>query len=238
MSNQVFAFKQFTLKQDKCAMKVGTDAVLLGAWANTEQATSILDIGTGTGIIALMLAQKSKASIDAIDIDQNAFIQAQENISISNWADRIKAYHISLQHFMLTANKKYDLIISNPPYFADCSKALDQERTTARHTDLLTFEELLDGVLELLENHGKFNVILPCKEGILFRDMAETKKLFLSKLTRIRTKADKTTEKRFLMEFEFQRNTFSENTITIEQDSRHHYTNEYKELTKDYYLAF
>lgn len=237
MSNQTFAFKQFKIVQDKCAMKVGTDAVLLGSWVNASNAKTILDIGTGTGIIALMLAQKSSARIDAIDIDLNAFIQATENVNDCTWKDRIEIHHISLQQFAKESDHKYDLIVSNPPYFIDSSKASEESRTNARHTDQLPFKDLLDGVLKLLNPNGKFYVILPTKESELFREDAEKHKLFLTKVTRVITRTDKP-EKRLLMRFEFIQRAFSEDSITIEKDERHSYTDEYKEMTKDYYLAF
>ncbi|MGB3948558.1 MAG: methyltransferase, partial [Bacteroidia bacterium] len=223
MSNQAFVFKQFKIHQDKCAMKVGTDAVLLGAWVNTANAKYILDIGTGTGIISLMLAQKSEAIIDAIDIDSNAFEQVKENINASKWLDRIHPHHISLQQYAQRAEKKYDLIVSNPPYFVDSSKALEEARTNARHTDQLPFSDLLNGVLRLLHIEGVFYVILPTKESQLFREMAETHELYLTKLTRVITRADKP-EKRLLMKFEFTQKTLEEDSITIELDERHSYT--------------
>lgn len=219
-------------------MKVGTDAVLLGAWANPNGANKILDIGTGTGIIALMLAQKSDAIIDAIDIDKNSYLQAQENVNNSKWNDRVFVHLSSLQDFSQENNGPYELIISNPPYFIDSSKSSEAKRTTARHADVLTYEHLLDGVLKLLSPQGKFYIILPSKEGEIFRDMAESRKLFLCKLTRVRTREDKTTEKRLLMSFGKERKTFSEDSLTIEMNERHNYTPEYKELTKDYYLGF
>ena len=237
MSSQEFVFKQFKISQDKCAMKVGTDAVLLGAWVNTSHVKTILDIGTGTGIIALMLAQKSFARIDAIDIDKNACEQASENIRFCKWYERIQVHHTSLQQYIIDCNDKYDLIVSNPPYFVDSSKASEESRTNARHTDQLPFQDLLNGVLHLLNPTGKFYVILPTKESQLFREMAEEQKLFLTKLTRIITRTDKP-EKRLLMKFEFTKKTVSENFIIIEKDERHTYTDEYKELTKDYYLGF
>lgn len=237
MSNQAFVFKQFKICQDKCAMKVGTDAVLIGAWVNATTAKNILDIGTGTGIIALMLAQKSEATIDAIDIDNNAFEQVTENISESKWSNRIHAHHISLQQYAQRTDKKYDLIVSNPPYFVDSSKALEEARTNARHTDQLPFSDLLSGVLRLLHIKGAFYVILPTKESQLFREMAEVHELFLTKLTRVITRTDKP-EKRLLMKFEFTQKPLEEDSITIEQDERHSYTEQYKELTRDYYIAF
>lgn len=237
MPNQEFVFKQFKIVQDKCAMKVGTDAVLLGSWVNTTNANSILDIGTGTGIIALMLAQKSNARIDAIDIDQAAYIQATENINACKWKDHIHAHHVSLQQFVQGHTDKYDLIVSNPPYFVDSSKASGEARSNARHTDQLPYVDLLNGVLKLLNPGGKFYVILPTKESELFRDMAEEHKLYLTKLTRVVTRTDKP-EKRWLMRFEFTRKSFSEDSIIIEEDERHSYTDAYKELTKEYYLGF
>jgi tRNA1Val (adenine37-N6)-methyltransferase len=237
MPNQEFVFKQFKIMQDKCAMKVGTDAVLLGSWVNTTNANSILDIGTGTGIIALMLAQRSNAMIDAIDIDTNAYIQATENVAACKWKEHIRVHHISLQQFVQQHKEKFDLIVSNPPYFIDSSKASEESRSNARHTDQLPYDHLLKGVLALLNPHGKFYVILPTKESEQFRDLAEQNKLFLTKLTRVITRSDKP-EKRWLMRFEFTRKSFSEDSITIEEDARHSYTDEYKELTKEYYLGF
>ncbi|MFL5763192.1 MAG: tRNA1(Val) (adenine(37)-N6)-methyltransferase [Bacteroidia bacterium] len=237
MSNHTFAFKQFSIIQDKCAMKVGTDAVLLGSWVNASHAKTILDIGTGTGVIALMLAQKSAARIDAIDIDGNAYTQAVENVNNCSWKDHIEVHHISLQQFAKESDHKYDIIVSNPPYFVDSSKASEESRTNARHTDQLPFKELLDGVLKLLSPAGKFYVILPTKESELFRDEAEKHKFFLTKQTRIITRTDKP-EKRVLMRYEFIQRAFSENSITIEKDERHSYTDEYKDMTKDYYLNF
>ena len=187
--------------------------------------------------IASMLAQKSGARIDAIDIDTNAFIQASENVNDCTWKDRIDIHHISLQQFAKESDHKYDVIVSNPPYFVDSSKASEESRTNARHTDLLPFDDLLNGVLKLLNISGKFYVILPTKESEIFREMAEENKLYLTKLTRIITRTDKP-EKRVMMRFEFIQRAFSESTITIEKDERHSYTDEYKELTKDYYLAF
>jgi tRNA1Val (adenine37-N6)-methyltransferase len=238
MPSNAFAFKQFTVKQDKCAMKVGTDAVLLGSWVSTQGAETILDIGTGTGVIALMLAQRSKAAIDAIDIDPNACLQARENAESSPWKNQLTIYHESFQTFAVRTEKKYDLIVSNPPFFVDSSKASDIERTISRHTDLLPYDELIDGVMKVLRQDGRFCVILPAKEGELFRDMAAEKHLYLCKLTRVRTRADKTSEKRLLMQFERKPHSFSENTLVIEKDERHSYTDQYKELTKEYYLAF
>ncbi len=238
MSNTSFAFKQFTIKQDLCAMKVGTDAVLLGAWIIPNGSSNILDIGTGTGIISLMLAQKSKAEIDAIDIDENAVIQAKQNISESKFSNNIIVNHISFQEFAKNSDKKFNLIVTNPPYFEQSLKSSDQKRSHARHADVLPFEDLLDGVIKLLDPKGKFCLILPKLEAEKFRALAEKKGLHLSKLLRIKSRADKDTDKRHIMQFEFTPTEFSETTLVIEQQERHQYTSEYKELTKDYYVNF
>ncbi len=237
MPQEQFEFKQFKINQDKCAMKVGTDAVLLGSWVDADKSKLILDVGTGTGIIALMLAQKSDAQIHAIDIDEAAYLQALENVNKCPWKNRITVFHQAFQDFALAHQTAYDLIISNPPYFIDSSKANAESRTAARHTDSLAFEDLLTGVVKLLAKNGKFCVILPSKEAEIFRDLAKEKKLHVDKILRIKTRADKS-EKRLLMQFEFNPTTFSESTLIIEQEERHQYTDEYKQLTKDYYLAF
>lgn len=239
MPGTTFAFKQFIIKQDKCAMKVGTDAVLLGAWIKPNESTiKILDIGTGTGVIALMLAQKTSAHIDAIDIDEEACLQANQNVTESKFANQVTITYSSFQSFTKTSNNKYNLIVTNPPYFEQSLKSTDEQRSHARHADVLPFEELLDGVIKLLDIKGKFCLILPTLEAVKFRYMAEKKGLSLSKLLRVKSKIDKDIEKRHLMQFEFKASEFSEQTIAIEEEERHQYTKAYKDLTKDYYLNF
>lgn len=239
MPNISFAFKKFNIKQDKCAMKVGTDAVLLGAWVNPIDSKKILDIGTGTGIISLMLAQKTKADITAIDIDKESTEQAITNVAESDFKDHIKVRHMSFQELTKSSDQKFDLIVTNPPYFIDSLKnQAETSRKTARHADLLPFEDLIVGVKKLLDEKGKFCLILPKNEAAIFRKMAELKGLYLSKLLRIRTRLEKDSEKRHIMQFEFKESEFSESTLVIEEDSHRNYTKEYKELTKDYYLHF
>ncbi|MCE3229754.1 MAG: Methyltransferase type 11 [Bacteroidetes bacterium] len=237
MSNAFFAFKQFTIKQDKCAMKVGTDAVLLGAWIIPNGSKSILDIGTGTGIIAMMLAQKSKANIVAIDIDKDSTDQAALNVQESQFRN-IEVKNLSLQVMASTTAQKFSLIVTNPPYFIDSLKSSKDNRTIARHADLLPFEDLISGVKKLLDEKGKFCLILPTKEAAIFREMAKQKGLYLSKLMRVRTRSDKDSEKRHLMQFEFKETEFSESTLIIESDRNMKYSDEYIELTKDYYINF
>lgn len=235
MSDSTFRFRQFTIQQDKCAMKVGTDAVLLGSWIDPKCSTHILDIGTGTGLIALMLAQKSTAEIDAVDIDEQAFEQARENFRISAWADRIRAYHEPFQDFSKNSKKKYDLVVSNPPYFHHASKPCEEARLNARHNDQLSFVELIQGVKRVLADEGRFCVILPSKEGLEFMDLSQRNGLFCHEIIRVKTKADKN-EKRLMMEFGFRVGLLHDHEISIqEEDSR--FTDEYVEMTREYFIG-
>ncbi|MGZ3862470.1 MAG: tRNA1(Val) (adenine(37)-N6)-methyltransferase [Bacteroidia bacterium] len=238
MPGQTFVFKKFTVFQHDSAHKVGTDAVLLGAWAQVEKARSILDIGTGTGIIALMMAQKSHAEIDAIDIEQSSYKQACENVKHSAWQPRIHVHRISLQDYVKTCGKKFDIVITNPPYFVDSYKAPDEERSHARHNDTLPFAELIDGVKSLLEPTGKFYIILPTKEAGDFKQLAEKKGLHLVKRMRVKTKLSNDTEKRHMMKFSLHSGTLQDMTLSIEKDVHHDYTDEYKQLTSEFYLHF
>jgi tRNA1Val (adenine37-N6)-methyltransferase len=216
-------------------MKVGTDAVLLGAWADATQAKRVLDIGTGTGILALMIAQKSEAQICAIDIDIDSYQQAIENIHYTLWKDRIQLFHSSIQEFSKTINEQFDFIITNPPYFTDAYKAKEISRNNARHTDELPFKILIECVCKLLQPQGVFYIILPFAEAQIFKNMAKQNNLCLVQSMRIKTKADKE-PKRLLMKYSFEQKIQEETEIVIENDDRHHYTKEYIELTKDYYL--
>lgn len=235
MSSDVFAFKQFKIKQDKCAMKVGTDAVLLGAWTECGNAKKILDVGTGTGVLALMLAQKSEATIWAIDIDKDSFIDAKENAYQSKWNDRLNVLNISMQEFTKENSNDFDVIISNPPYFTDAYKAKELSRNTARHTDELPFDQLIECVVKLLSEDGHFFSILPYNEAIQFKNMAAKNNLYLIKSTRVKTKPEKE-PKRLLMMYSRKQQIQTEDELVIELDERHHYTQQYIDLTKDYYL--
>lgn len=230
-----FQFKQFSIKQNNTAMKVGTDGVLLGAWTETREG-HILDIGTGTGLIAIMLAQQTKSAlIDAIEIETEAHQQAKENIKACSWIDRIAAHNLSIQKFKSTT--KYDLIISNPPFFIDSTKASKSNRNTARHTDCLSFEDLILSVISLLKPNGIFSVILPISEGEIFIELTTKKQLFLVRKCIIKPNPT-TPPKRVLMEFSFQQKELIEENLTIETGTRHQYTKEYISLTKDFYLNF
>lgn len=228
-----FRFKQFTIQQDKCAMKVGTDSVLLGAWVSKAQG-NLLDVGCGSGLLALMMAQRFlNVNIDAIDIDEGAYVQTIENVAASKWRDKISVSNCSLQQF--SANKKYQLIFTNPPYFVSSFKASNKARNTARHTTELPFEELIYSVLNLLADDGVFALILPVVESNLFIDLAINEGLFLNRKCLIKPNKNKPV-KRVMMEFSLHKNTLIEEHLTIETDKRHYYTKEYISLTKDFYL--
>ena len=234
MSNPFFQFKQFTVRHDKCAMKVGTDGVLLGAWAGTESCNRILDIGTGTGLIALMLAQRSKADIDAIDIDADACRQAQENAESSPFAGRINVIHSALADFAHAGTHKYDLIVSNPPYFVDSLECPDRQRAAARHNDSLTYEELLEGVNRLLAADGLFTVVIPTDVVDRVKAIASMNKLYAIRQLNVITKPGGI-PKRTLIAFSFSnRECVIEELLT--ELARHQYSEEYIALTREYYL--
>lgn len=235
MPNSYFEFKQFIVHQDKCAMKVGTDGVLLGAWTEAENINSALDIGTGTGLIALMLAQNSEADITAIEIDENAYEQATLNVKNSKWSNRIDVQHISLQDF---AQKKqtFDLVVSNPPYFHNAYKSEKVKRTIARHTDKLTYSELIVYSRILMNQKSFFCVILPYDNHDMFVDEAKMNGLFLHKQTDVIPVTDKPAKRVLLMFAPEKNNSFEHNTLIIEKNGRHRYSDEYIELTKNYYL--
>ncbi|MBN4084999.1 methyltransferase [Flavobacteriaceae bacterium AH-315-B10] len=240
-----FVFKQFTIQQDKCAMKIGTDAVLLGAWTSIEHdPNSVLDIGTGTGVIALMMAQRSSAEvIDAIEIDEDAYEQCVENFENSPWSDRLFCYHASLGEFVDEIEDKYDLIISNPPFYSPtlASPSLPEgenlpynARRTARLNNAMPFEHLIESVSKLLSNKGKFSVIIPFKEEVKFKALASKVNLFPNKILRVKGNPD-TEIKRSLIELSFKRGKAKIDELIIETD-RHNYTQDYTNLTKDFYL--
>lgn len=235
MPNTYFKFKQFTIHQDKCAMKVGTDGVLLGAWAKCDEATTVLDIGTGTGLIALMLAQRSNAIIDAIEIDTDACLQAKENFKNSSWNNRISLINQSFQDYANETGKKYDLIVSNPPYFQNSLHAPGEQRSTARHNKELELNDILSGASKLLADKGTLSIILPYIEGVLFITHAADEGLYCVRQTNVLPKP-KAATKRLLLEFQKTKKTFVDQDLIIESGNRHEYSENYKELTRDFYL--
>ena len=231
-----FQFKQFSVAQDRCAMKVGTDSVLLGAWCNLDAAPkTILDIGAGTGILALILAQRSASElIDAMEIDADAYEQCVHNFENSDWGDRLFCYHASLEEFVNEIDDTYDLIISNPPFYTDSYKSGNEMRNKARFEEALPFEELLTSASRLLSAVGQLNVIIPFSEETNFISLAENAGLYPSRILRVRGQ-EESPIKRSLICFTFQEKKIEISELTIEI-TRHRYTNEYINLTKDFYL--
>lgn len=231
-----FKFKQFSIHQDKCAMKIGTDGVLLGSWATiNHRPLSILDIGAGTGVIALMMAQRSNAEvIDAIEIDDSAYEQCVENFEVSKWSDRLFCYHASVQEFAQEIDDQYDLIISNPPFHSEDYKTENYSRDLARFQDAMPFEHLMACVCHLLSPEGKFCTIIPIKEEKRFIKLALTVGLHANKMMRVRGHAASEI-KRSLIAFSFSESPVNSSELTIET-ARHQYTKAYKDLTKDFYL--
>jgi tRNA1Val (adenine37-N6)-methyltransferase len=237
LPNQYFQFKQFKIQQDKTAMKVGTDGVLLGAWASAKACRRILDVGTGTGLIAIMMAQRSNAEIDAVEPEENAFIQARENINNCPWRERIYLRNMRLQDFAEHHESLFDLIVTNPPWFSKSLSSPSQERTRARHTVSLSYHDLLDGSNKMLNEEGILSLILPYGEKKVFIDMATNKGLFCKRITHVKPLPGRK-PKRVLLEFSYREEEPVENQITIEKGPRHVFTEEYVEMTKDFYLYF
>jgi tRNA1Val (adenine37-N6)-methyltransferase len=234
-----FHFKEFTIHQDKTAMKIGTDGVLLGAWCSVDAyPDTILDVGAGTGIISLMMAQRSDAmTIDAVEIDENAYEQSVENFEQSDWGDRLYCYHASFQTFadeIANEEETYDLIISNPPFYTDAFESENISRNKARFTSSMSFEDLSSSVVKILSSDGIFAVIIPFKEEECFINLLKTKGLFLNRVCHVQG-TPKSEIKRSLMEFSFRPSKIKTTHLIIEVE-RHTYTKEYIDLTKDFYL--
>lgn len=233
----MFQFKQFTIQQDRCAMKVGTDAVLLGAWCPIDNRPfTVLDIGSGTGILSLMLAQRSNAEqIDALEIDDNAYEQCVENFESSPWGDRLFCFHAGLDEFIEEPEEEYDIIISNPPFYSEDYKTDNEQRDLARFQDALPFEDLIEAAHLLLSENGIFTVIIPFKEEEKFIDLCAEAELYPVKVTRV--KGTPTSEiKRSLLAFKrYELSVLTADELVIET-ARHQYTEEYIALTQDFYL--
>jgi len=232
----LFKFKQFTIHQDRCAMKVGTDGVLLGAWTSLDNNPHrILDIGAGTGLIALMLAQRSEAiEIDAVEIDEDAYEQCVENFEASPWGDRLFCYHADIRELADDPEEPYDLIVSNPPFYSEDTLSSNPSRAIARNNELLPFEILLESVSILLADEGHFATILPYKEEERFIELANQYRLFPKKITRVKGTQDSNT-KRSLMLFSKYSLECSLDELILEVE-RHVYTAEFKQIVNEFYL--
>jgi tRNA1Val (adenine37-N6)-methyltransferase len=231
-----FKFKKFILYHQKSTLKVGTDAILLGAWAFTENAEKILDIGCGCGIITLMLAQRSNATIDAVEIDFNSTEEAKRNAEISEWKNRINIQNISFQDFIKDKKEVYDLIVSNPPYFSNSLKSNDLNKNLAKHNDSLSYKELASGISKLLKTNGKATIILSKSESKTFKNIALENGLYCNKEMEVFPKTGLKSN-RLLMQFEKQKLEPEIKKISI-LDSNNKHTTEFINLCKDFYLNF
>jgi tRNA1Val (adenine37-N6)-methyltransferase len=238
MRGKGFTFKQFHIDHSKCAMKVGTDGTLIGAWASIPYGErTILDIGTGTGLIAIMAAQRApQAQVIGIDIDSDCIEQALENVAALPWSDRISIIHKPLQEF--SSSKGLDVIISNPPYFVDSLTSPDEKRTTARHTTSLSFSDLCDGVTRLLAPNGTLALILPPAEAEKFLSVSRGR-LFLTRRCDVWSTPESGI-KRVMMELQMQppAELPQIEKLIIEDSGPMGYSAEYRQLTRDFYLKF
>lgn len=232
MINPCFHFRKFDIYHDRCAMKVGTDGVLLGAWVNTENAKRILDAGTGSGLIALMLAQRTNADIDAIEIDDSGFEQAKMNVKNSSWSDRIHVIHSDYNNHI--SGQPYDIIVSNPPFFRNSLKAPLKGRNLARHDETLTWEQLIKKSAELLTPEGRLSVILPYEADGAFDALCWQYKLCITRRCEVST-TEGNPPRRLLLEFSRER-TMTEHTSMAIETREHIRTTAFSSLTSDFYL--
>ena len=238
MATPDFHFKRCSIAQQGVTHPVGTDAVLLGAWAGISEARRILDIGTGTGVIALMLAQRtenqSNILIDAVEIHTDSAKCAGRNFAASPWVDRLNVFETTVQQFAENADRPYDLIVSNPPFFSEKTKAPDETRRLGRHTATLPPNEMLAAVKKLLAPHGRFVVVLPVQEGWRLCEMAVTAGLYWTRMAEVRGRREKPVE-RLLIEFQRNPYPFQKESFPI-YDEGLKYSAEYQDLTRDFYL--
>lgn len=229
-----FNFKKFKIHHDH-SFKVGTDGVLLGTWVNVEGKQNILDIGSGSGLIPLVIAQRTTtATISGVEIDQESVVEANQNVEESPWSDRVSIYCDTAQAYSAKRDDKYDLIVSNPPYFINATKSNNKKKDTARHTDQLPFEDLITVTNKHLTMEGKLAVVLPNEEGNIFMQLAKENELYLTRLTEVRSKKDKPVE-RYLMEFGRIESELKKDELVIQFEKRNDYTPAYIALTKEFY---
>jgi tRNA1Val (adenine37-N6)-methyltransferase len=231
-----FRFKQFIVDDDRSTMRIGTDAILLGAWADPRTAKSILEIGTGCGVISLMLSQRSNARIDAIDVDEESIKQAESNFQKSPWSKNLHQQCITLQNFSLATDQKYDMIVTNPPFFIDSLPSPDARKNRARHTSFLSRQELITGVKHLLNPGGIFWIILPLEDSRKLITLAETAGMYIRKQMKVKPKPGKKIN-RILSGFGFQPDAapFCDELVIRNEDNS--FTKEYVTFTEPYYFS-
>ena len=237
MPNNWFRFKQFTIQQEHAAMKVGTDGVLLGAWASVpEPGSRVLDVGTGTGLIAMMIAQRTRdVNIDALEIDALSAAQANENFQNSPWKDRLNSIHASFQEYASISKTRYDQIICNPPFFTGSKKTESKSKNLARHDDSLSLKDLLKGSVSLMKETAILSLILPVDKEEQAMDMIQEQQMYCSRLTRVKPTPQKPIN-RILLEVSLQAKKCEENELCIEMEKRHMYSDAFNNLVDGFYL--
>jgi tRNA1Val (adenine37-N6)-methyltransferase len=236
MPNTYFQFKQFKIDQDNCAMKVSTEACLFGAWVDVKNARNILDIGAGTGLLSLMIAQRALANIHAVEVDQGAADQAADNFNLSPWSDRLELSQNDISEFSKSSNNTYDVIVSNPPFYKNALKSNSQSRSLALHqSDGLSSADLANVVKQLLSCDGKAYVLYPEKEGEEFISICNELGLFANPVLIVRNQPEKPVF-RLIIEVRKKEFTLTENELSIREGNE--YSVKFKELLQDYYLNF
>lgn len=237
MANNYFKFKQFTIHQEKAAFKITTDSVLLGAWADLERCRSLLDIGTGTGILALMAAQRTDAHIVALEPDQRSYMQAGLNFSASRWHHKITLLNNPVQEYFPGNEIVFDTVLTNPPFYTNSLSNPDTGKARTRHSLTLSHPELLGAATRLMAAAGTLQLVLPVNEAELFTLMAAGTGLYCRRRLLVKP-APSLPPARVLMTFGRSGGSIEESTLIIEKGGRHHYSDEYVSLTKDFYLKF
>jgi tRNA1Val (adenine37-N6)-methyltransferase len=237
MKNSTFKFKQFIINQKQSPMKIGIDSVMLGAWTQPESAENILDPGCGTGLLALMMAQKSNANIHAIEINEEAFREAQQNFKQSKWSNRIRISRISFQRFSTGNSQKFDLIICNPPFHQENILPEEAGRKLARHASSLTLQELLSGSKTLLKENGKLSFIYPVRSLSQIEHNCKEIGFFMHKICFVKANPEKN-HHRVLLEVGLKQKNTESSELIIEENAHLNYTDEFKVLTRDFYPGF
>ncbi len=238
MQGSIFTFKHFSISQSLCAMKVGTDGVLIGAWADSDNRDTILDIGSGTGLISLMLGQRfQQSSVTGVEIDPSAYTESLLNIRLSGWGGRIEILNQSIQEFAAGQHRKFGLIVSNPPFYQTSFRPEDVNRSIARHNDQLPFPDLLSAANKLLADNGSFCFILPAESQTEIDQLCVDLGLTIAKKCFVHPTPEKPA-KRIMYSITKQTVPFQSELLVVESNGRHQYSAEYRNLTKEFYLAF
>jgi tRNA1Val (adenine37-N6)-methyltransferase len=238
LPNTYFQFKQFRINQDQCAMKVCTDSCVFGAYVDVRDAKRILDIGTGTGLLALMVAQRSEAIIEAVEINPEAQLQAEQNFKESPWADRLRLHPMPLQEFAHTCQSQYDVILSNPPFFLASLKSDDAAKNSAKHTGDLLFEDILSFAQKHLSPAGKLYLLLPPAEANHFAELAQAHQLYLTETLEVYTRTGGKCIRHIQTYACSPTDKLTTQVLDIRQEDSTTYTPEFSALLRDYYLIF